>query len=470
MTGAAAAPVTGRIAVVGGGITGLAAAWRLTADGHRVVVFERDDRFGGKLHSSPFGGLEHLDEGPDAFLARVPWGKQLAGELGLSDDLLTSPATGTAFVAHGGALHRIPAGLVLGVPAGWTGLARSNLLSWRGKLRAGLDVVLPKSSLAHDSLGRAIRQRFGAEVLERLVDPLVGSINAGDSDQLSLAASTPQIAPVAAKERSLLLGLRKLPAPGPGGGPIFLTPTAGIAEFARRLVAALPGRGAELRTGRPVTSIEPDGRGYRVDGEAFDGVVVASPAFAAAPLLEPIAPEAAHGLRGITHAGVVMVTLRIDDPGVLRAMPSGSGFLVPKPEQVHLTAVSFASRKWAHLTPPAGGEVLRISLGRLGNQAPLDFDDETCALVAAKELAQHLGLRSEIVPAEARITKWPMAFPQYEPHHFVRVEAIERAVAAAAPGLVLAGAGYRGVGIPACIRQAGEAAAAMSAHLSARAE
>lgn len=460
---------TTRVAVVGGGITGLTAAWRLAADGHEVVVLERDTRLGGKLLASPFGGLDAVDEGPDAFLARVPWATGLAHELGIDDHQLTSPATGSAFVAHRGGLHPIPAGLVLGVPAGITGLARSPLMSWRGKARAGLDLVLPRRSTEHDSLGRTIRERFGAEVLELLVDPLVGSINAGDSDHLSLRASTPQIAPVAERSRSLLLGLRGAPKPT-AGGPIFLTPVGGVAALADRLVGQLPGRGVVLRTGTPVARIERDGAGFRIDGEPFDAVVVACPSGPAADLLTGLADAAVPGLRSIDTAGVVMVTLRVTDRRFLDAMPRGSGYLVPKPDQMHVTAVSFASRKWAHLAPPAGGELLRVSLGRVGRQTALGFDDETCVAVAMRELAGHLGVPAGTTAEEARVTRWPAAFPQYEPGHLDRVTAIERAVARDVPGLVLAGASYRGVGIPACIKQAGDAAVATSARLAARAE
>src|SRR5262249_9325724 len=159
------------------------------------------ERVSGKLQSSPFAGRPHVDEGADAFLARVPWGRQLCDELGLTD--LVSPATGTAFVWHAGRLHPIPDGLVLAVPAALGGLLRSRLLSPRGVGRAGFDLVRPRTPPDHDCLGRIVRDRFGKQVLERLVDPLVGSINAGDADQLSLAASTPQIAAPAAESRSL---------------------------------------------------------------------------------------------------------------------------------------------------------------------------------------------------------------------------------------------------------------------------
>ncbi|MGD9705338.1 MAG: protoporphyrinogen oxidase [Acidimicrobiia bacterium] len=453
---------TGRIAIVGGGITGLAAAWELARSGMLPVVFEADARLGGKIRTSSLGGLPHVDEGPDAFLARVPFAVELAGELDLGERLV-APATGTAFVAHAGRLHPIPAGLVLGVPAGLAGLARSHLLSWRGKARAALDIALPRRSIAHDSLGKVIRDRFGDEVLERLVDPLVGSINAGGADELSILASTPQIAAAAERSRSLLIGLRTTPPSGTG--PVFLTPRSGMASLVERLVASLCEAGTDLRTSTAVTSIEPApaGDGHLVNGEAFDAVIITTPAFVTAPLLRPLLPDVADALDRIPYAGVVMVSLTAQGDA-LRGVPAGSGYLVPKPEQGHVTAVSLASRKWAHWQQPDGTEVLRISLGRHGRQAPLDMDDDLVLATALSEVSGHLRLDTELVPSAVRITRWQRAFPQYLPHHLDRIDEIEAAVSAAHPTLVLAGAGFRGIGIPACIRQGRAAASAMTQH------
>ncbi len=402
-----------RVAVVGGGITGLTAARRLAADGHRVSVFEGGDALGGKIVSGPFAGLDHVEAGPDAVLARVPWARHLATELGIGDDQLVSPASGHAFVAHDGELHRIPGGLILGVPAGIGGLATSRLLSTRGKLRAALDVVLPRHSVDHDSLGRLIRDRFGDEVLERLVDPLVGSINAGDADRLSLTASTPQIAPTASTSRSLLLGLRALPRPPASPSePVFVTPRDGLGVLVSRLAEELGSAGVTVHRATPVLGIEPgrDG-GWQVatvaGADRFDGLLLACPASVAHRLLAVAAPEAAEGLGSIVHAGVVMVTLHLDDRRLLARLPEGSGYLVPKPEQLHVTAVSFASRKWAHWRPPGGGEIVRISLGRLGNETPLGFDEATCAEVALKELSIHLGFSGE--PSAASGAGHPLA-------------------------------------------------------------
>lgn len=442
------------VVVVGGGITGLAAAWELSRapDAPRVTLLESGPRLGGKLQASPFAGLAHVDEGADAFLARVPWGRQLCDELGLTD--LVSPATGRAYVWHGGRLHPIPDGLVLGVPAGLVGLVRSRLLSPLGVARAGLDLVRPRTPADHDCLGRAIRDRFGAQVLERLVDPLVGSINAGDADELSLAAATPQLAEPVTRSRSLLLALRTgRRAATAAGGPVFLTPRTGMASIATALADRLGSTpGVTLRAGSPVHTVARDGTAWRVDDEPAHAVVLAAPAFATAPLLAPVSPRAAEALGGIPYAGVVMVT--VHTRGEIR--PAGSGYLVPKPVQGDVTAASFASHKWAHWQPEGGGGLLRISLGRHGHQAPLDYDDDRALRVALDEVGRHLGTALE--PVDSRIGRWPRAFPQYVPHHLDRVDATEAALARDAPGLVVTGAALRGIGVPACIRQGREAA------------
>jgi len=447
--------VTKRVAIVGGGITGLAAAWEFsrkpnTAD---VTIFE-SDRVGGKLQSSPFAGMDHIDEGADAFLARVPWAKQLCSELGIDD--LVAPSTGRAYIWQNGRLHRIPEGLVLGVPAELMGIAKSRLLSPFGVVRAGYDLIKGPTPPTHDSLGRLIRDRFGDQVLERLVDPLVGSINAGDSDHLSLRASTPQIAEPASGSRSLLLALRRNRKAVPVEGPVFLTPRNGLASLAATLADRLHRSGTTTFSHDLVVDIVRDGATWRVNDEPFDAVILATPAGPASRLVAKLSPQASEALAGIPYAGVLMVALHVSKP----VGPLGSGYLVPKPVQRHVTAVSLATYKWTHWRPPAGGAVLRVSLGRYGNQIPMDFDDEQAFHTAVDEVSGHLG--QPVLPRGYRVTRWPGAFPQYLPHHLDRVDAIEQALAADCPGLVVAGAAYRGVGVPACIRQGREAARAVS--------
>ena len=454
------------IVVVGGGITGLTAAYRLSKEmpGARITLLEADDRLGGKISSSTFAGIDGLDESADAFLTRVPYATGLAAELGLTAEL-TSPAAASAAVWWNG-MHAIPEGLMLGVPTDLARLARSKLLSWPGKLRAALEPILPATGVDADSVGRLIRKRFGNQVQERLVDPLVGSIYAADTDRFSLVG-VPQIFDLASSNRSLLIGGRKLrakAAKAPATGPIFATPRGGMTALTGALVDALHAAGADVRTSASVASIERAGQAWIVttaDGATIraDGVILATPARSTAPLLATLSPTAAASLATFEHAGVVMITLAVralDWPSELLRC---SGYLVPKPVQQWVTAVSFGSSKWAHWqgTDDAGDAlvVLRISLGRDGRDLTAKPDDELLA-AAVGEVGGHLGFA--LAPVDHRITRWPMAFPQYRPGHAERVTAIEDALAGEAPGLLLAGASYHGIGIPACINQANTAA------------
>lgn len=447
MTGSGDRP---RVAVIGGGITGLAAAHALATHERRpeVVLFERDGRLGGKLRTSPFAGHAAIDEGPDAFLARLPWGTALATAVGLGDELV-SPAAGKAAVWLDG-LHDIPQGLLLGMPTDVLALARSKLIPWRGKLRAATEPFRRRTPLEPDSLGGYVRARFGDAVHERLVDPLVGSIYAADTDHFSLAA-VPQIADLARRSRSVLLGARRMPKPSAAAGPMFYAPRGGMGELAARTSAAAVAAGADLRTGRGASSLAADGDGWRVDDERFSAVVLACPPAASATLLEPTAPSVSAALRAIPSADVAMVTLAVPAatwPEHLRPL---SGYLVPKPVQALVTAASFGSQKWRHWAA-ADDVLLRISLGRDGLPV-LHLDDDDLLAAAVNEVGRHLGL--DLQPTAHRVSRWDGAFPQYRPHHADHVAAIE---AALPPSLAVAGAGYHGIGVPACIRSAQQAA------------
>ena len=353
----------------------------------RVTLFEADERLGGKIRTSPFAGLPAVDEGADAFLARVPWAVDLAHELGLDD--LVSPATGRAYVWWDGSLHAIPEGLVLGVPAGIGSLARSHLLSWPGKARAALEPLVRRGHPAADNLGALIEHRFGAEVLDRLVDPLIGSINAGDTRQLSLAASAPQVATGLDRSRSLLLGLRKgraatpagpgLPRAGPGhGGPRRRAPSSAL-------------DGVEVVTGQPVEVLERRaGGGWVVQGTEVDAVILALPAYEAARLLAGVSPGSAALLGAISYVSVAMVTLALPEAAVGHAL-DGSGHLVPKPVQRTLTAASWASTKWTHWHLP-GQVVVRASVGRWGDDHAVELDDGDLVEAVMADLERHLGV------------------------------------------------------------------------------
>ena len=445
-----------RVAVVGGGISGLAAALALgdRAPGARITVFDSADRIGGRIDTSPFAGVDHVDEGADAFLARVPEAVALATRVGLGDDLVSPEAVGAA-VWHDG-LHPIPDGLLLGVPGRIGPLARSGLLSWRGKARAALEPLLPRTSTDDDSIGAYVRARFGDEVHERLVDSLVGSIYAADTDSFSLV-EVPQLAALARDNRSLLLAARRQRAAQgtatAASGPIFAAPRSGMSALTTATAGAFETAGGTIVTGASVESIEHSDDGFRLavagDGRAdspFAAVVFATPARATAAIVADVAPDAAALLARAETADVIMVTLHVGAdqwPDRLRGM---SGYLVPKPAQRWVTAASFGSQKWAHWRPPAGGEILRVSLGRDG-VGVLHLSDDEVLRAVIDDLERHLGVAIE--PLEVRITRWPGAFAQYRPHHRSWVGDVERALPA---GMFVTGAGFGGIGIPACVR------------------
>jgi protoporphyrinogen/coproporphyrinogen III oxidase len=303
-----------------------------------------------------------------------------------------------------------------------------------------------------------VRSRFGREVHERLVDALVGSIYAADTDHFSLG-SVPQLDALARGHRSLLLGgrrTRRLAATTPSG-PIFAAPLGGVGALVSALADSIEAAGVSVRTGSPVATVEADDGQWRVDDETFDHVVFASPARATAPLLGAAAPEAARLLSASEHASVILVTLAVPGSTWPDRLRGRSGYLVPKPSQRTVTAASFGSQKWAHWRPDDGSEVLRVSLGRDGLDVD-HLDDDAVLAAVVDEVGQHLDL--DLQPTESRITRWPGAFPQYRPHHADRVTAIDGALPR---GLHVVGASYHGIGIPACVAGAEKLVGRLSA-------
>lgn len=437
--------------VVGGGIAGLAAAWELRrlAPDAEITVYE-PGALGGKLRTSAFAGRD-LDEGADAFLARVPEGRQLCEELGLAGSLV-SPASARAYVAVGRQLHPLPPGLVLGVPTDPAALAGSALVGPDAPDRVAAEPGLPGSPLApgdDPSIGALVRARFGDDVLERLVDPLLGSINAGDTDHLSLRAAAPQLAAAAERSGSLVEGLRAAPPPADPTAPVFWALPGGMAGLVDALVTALAAAG--VRFEQEVVEDLGD-----LDAE---GIVLATPAAPTSRLLARSGADRAAAILGaIRHASPVLVSLAFTTDDVHHPL-DGSGLLVPKPEHRMLTACSFASTKWAHLARP-GSVVLRASAGRLGDDRAIDMDDDVLVAALLHDLDELLGLGAD--PVQVRVSRWRDGFPQYEPGHLDRLAAAEADLAATRPGVALAGAAHRGLGIPACIRQGRAAARAVT--------
>jgi protoporphyrinogen/coproporphyrinogen III oxidase len=453
------------VAVLGGGIAGLAAAHALAGDA-RVTVLEADRRFGGKVRSERIAGAV-VDVGAESLLARVPAAIELCSELGLEDELVAPGATATAVWARG-SLRKLPGNVLGGLPDGVAPLLRAGILSPLGVARAALDLALPATRLDGDvSVGELVGGRLGRQALERLVDPLLGTIYAADSEELSLRATAPQLERLAREHRSLIRGLRAA-EPAPTGGPLFLGLAGGLERIVARLCERLGD--AELRCGVEVTRLDraDDGR-YRLSGIGFepllvDGVVIATPADSAARILSSASATAAAMLRSIRYSSTVVVTLRYP-PGASSQPPAGAGFLVPRSEGRLLGACTWLSAKWPHLA--ADGETwLRCSVARRQAAGAIGLDDATLVQRVAAELRAATGLRGE--PADSRVTRWERSLPRYEPGHLERVARIEEELAGLR-GVALAGAAYRGIGVPQCVAQGRAAAAQTLAALDARA-
>jgi oxygen-dependent protoporphyrinogen oxidase len=461
------APARRRVVVLGGGITGLAAAWEASGSNDvAVTVLEASPRFGGKVRTStldlPTGPLT-VDEGADNFLARVPDAVDLCTELGLADEL-TQPALGRAEVWSGGALHAYPQRHVLGVPLDVDDLAATGILSPDGLASVAAEVDRTDPAPDGDvSIGAFLTDRFGRELVDHVVGPLVGGINAGDVDELSMRAVTPQLADAAAEGGSLTLALRRRVAAAPPTGPVFRALLGGTERLVHVLAQRLDQRGVDLRTGAAATSVRPgpDGtvRIALADGEEVvaDAVAVTLPAPAASSVLAAISPGASVELGRLEHVPVAFVAVavrRTDVPVPLDA----SGVLVPRDAGLLMTATSFGSVKWPHWDDGTH-VVLRVAVGHRHDDRPARMDDDELVIAVRDDLATVLGITAP--PVATRVTRWSPGFAQYEVGHLERVARIGAALAADAPSVRVAGMDLGGLGLPACIRQGRDAARAL---------
>lgn len=451
-----------KVAVIGAGITGLAAAHRLlerraAGDPVEVMVYEAKERPGGVIVTDRSQQVP-LEGGPDSLLTRKPAAVRLATDLGLADQLIpTHPQARGADIYWNGRLHPIPAGLLAGVPGKFAPLLRSPLLGPGAKVRLLADVFLPRLRRKGSdvSLGRLLEHHFGAALVDRVAAPMLSGIYAGDIRQLSARAAYPQVLEWEAQYRSLIRAVASLPAPPPGPRPpVFMTLASGLEtlpdELARRL-------GDRLRLGVVVRALEPDAGGYRVmtdvDRERYDGVIVATPAAAAAELVEGLEPAAAALLKTIPYARLAVVGL-VFDPSAIRLPAGKTGFLVPAGQALAMTAATYVSQKWQYPAPLPYWP-LRVFYGRSGDEAAVNQDDAALIGRALSELKQVVDLRGD--PRHVRVFRHTPGMPQYTVGHGERIQALQRLTGDAVP-LKLAGAAYRGVGIPDCVRD-GEAAA-----------
>lgn len=456
--------------VAGAGISGLAAAYELQCAGVEAVVLEAGDRPGGKIASVPVGGLS-VDSGPDGFVARDPAAAELCRRLGLGTELV-EPAASGAFVWVDGRLCPLPARSVLGVV--WTAdaVAGTGVVSERAVEALACGLARDADPLLGDaSVGEVLRPRVGDEVFERLVDPLLGGINAGSADQMSIEACAPPLYEAARRGGPLGPALQRV-ASAQGRdrdreamAPVFQSVRGGVTRIVDALAAEL---GEAVKLATPVESVKPEaargaGRRWRVttpDGPLdADGVILACPAWESARLLEPLAPDAAAVLGDIEYADVALATFVVRDEHLARPL-DGSGYLVPRSQGRLTTACSWTSSKWRHYAHE-GLAVLRVSAGRTDDRRWMDLDSAELVSTLAAELAD-TGVVSVQDAArgrfEARVTPWLRSLPQYRPGHLERVAAVDACLASETPGLATTGAAFRGVGLPACIRGALEAA------------
>lgn len=440
------------VAVVGGGVTGLVAARELNRAGADVVLFEAAPDAGGKIVTKTLENVA-VEGGPDSFLVRDPWPVDLCRAIGLGNDLIR-PAVFGGLVWSRGRLHAMPRGMVLGIPTLPVKMARGSLLSARGALRGLGDLFNSKPLTGPDvSVGALVRHRLGDEVLERLVDPLLAGTRAGDADEMSLAAAAPELDTIARRHRSLVLGLRAWKPERPET-PVFMAPVGGMTRLVQALKTEL--LDADLRFGSPVERVERDGTGFRVNDVRAEAVVLTAPAHATAGQVASLDEGAAQALASIPYASVAVAALAY--PSSAGEPPrNGSGVLVPRAEARTIAACTWYSTKWP-ASSLSDGFILRAVVGRSGRHPALDLDDRDLVARVHEDLSEMLGLKEP--PRAHLVTRWENGLPQYTVGHLDRVTGAELALAQKGP-VFLAGAGYRGSGIPDCIRGANEAAAAV---------
>lgn len=460
-----------RVAVLGGGVSGLTAAYRLRrllGEDASVVVCEAGEQLGGKVRTVTLAGRP-FDVGPEAFLARRPEATELAAELGLAGELV-HPTGVRSRLRSGGALTGLPGHMMMGIPAAPD--AAAGVLSAAGSDRVAAEHQLAPVVLGDGdrSLGGLLRERFGDELVDRLVDPLLGGVYAGGADGLGVRATMPGLAAALDDDAgSVTAAAARLLPTNPSSSPVFATCRNGLATLLERLATA---SAAEIRTATTVRSLAAAGsrRWQLTVGAAapehapraamldVDGVVVATPAPAAARLLDEVCPAAAREYDGIELASMAVVSLALP-PGTV--LPEASGTLLGAGERradgspFAAKAFTFSARKWDHHDVAGAPVPVRGSVGRFGEPGALRYNDEELLRQVRADLAEISGITAE--PADAVVTRWGGGLPQYGVGHGRRVERLERAVEDVA-GLEVAGAALHGVGIPACIGTA-EAAA-----------
>ena len=460
-----------KLTIIGGGIAGLSAAYYATKQAKEqnipleLTLLEADSRWGGKITTDRVDGFV-IEGGPDTFLATKPWAMALCKELGLGERLHgTNPDQKNTYVLHKDELVSLPDGLAMMIPGKVMPMLTTRLLNPLQKLRIGLDFILPTRKGDEDeSLGNFITRRMGRATYENLIEPLMSGIYAGDGDQLSLASTFPYLRDFEHKYGSLARGAMKMyrarvkSQKNTGSRSVFRTPTTGLAEIVEALVKYLEESGATLQLNTPVSRITHHASTYQVeldDGTTLetDALVLATPAYVTGQLLGSLFPELGSVLKSIPYVSTATVSLAYKADALPRAL-DGYGYVIPRREGRKALACTWTSTKFPHRAP-AGHALVRVFVGRAGQEDDIVWDDEKLLEIAREELELTLGITAE--PLVSRVFIWEKAMPQYNLGHPEKLAAIDAALAEM-PNIALAGNGYRGIGIPDCINS-GELAA-----------
>ena len=464
------------VVIVGGGISGLATAFSLLEQATRAgcslrcTILESGSSWGGKIVTHRIGDIV-TEAGPDSFLSQKQAGLDLCMKLGLTDQLINTNETAKkASVLHNGRLHDLPEGLLSFVPKQLGPFLRSGLLSWMGLARMGLEIAVPTGpSTGDESLAGFLRRRFGTQAFERVLEPLMSGIYAGDAEQMSLRATFPRFFELEQQYGSVARGMmatRKTAALVSTGQPrrtMFVSLKNGLGELVTALTNRLTQQGVDLRLGCHVDALRV--RSHELgrwtydlilqDGSALsaESVVLATPAFVSAELLRPLSPIAGGLLDLIPYTSTATIAMTFPTQAVAGAV-GGFGFIVPRIEGRDLIAATWTSLKWPHRAP-ADQLLVRCYVGGVGREDILTRDDRQLTAIVRSELDALCGLKAE--PMYTEVNRWWKGMPQYTIGHLDRLTQLEAALSRY-PGLVLTGAGYRGVGIPDCIRDGAIAA------------
>lgn len=448
-----------QIVIIGGGITGLTSAYYLQKEikekqlPYTVKLVESSDRLGGKIHTEKRDGFT-IERGPDSFLIRKTSAGKLAEDVGLGDQLIVN-GTGQSYILVGNKLHKMPTGSFMGIPTEVRPFLFSGIFSPKGKLRAGLDFIRPKGKPATDqSLGLFFRRRFGNELVENLVEPLLSGIYAGNIDELSLMATFPNFYHLEQEHGSLIRGLRKtMPKKKKSKGPkpgMFYSLRNGLGSLVDAIEARLePNTVIKQKT---VDHIERKEEGYHLllsDGNVLQAAAVINTAshFAAQRMLSQY--DWLHPLKEMAATSVANVAMVFDESAIKNDV-NGTGFVVSRNSDYRITACTWTHRKWPQFIPE-GKVMLRCYVGKPGDEEVVNLSDGQIVNIALNDLNKIMAITKR--PEFSIVSRWENAMPQYSVGHKDRIDTIQQKIRQELPGMALAGSSYKGIGIPDCIDQ-----------------